>query len=178
METLFTNRKGQQGINVIGSIALAILIGAVILGLGATILEKIKDTQTDKSITIPNNESFGWQGNNTEFVLVQNTITPSSGVAYCNATKLLLDGNFSMSTGGIKILNTSKAPGGNATFDSCSYNVTYSYLIGSSALNTSGFGLTGVNTFASFIPTVAIVAIAGVVIGIILFFFGRTRRIG
>ena len=47
--------------------------------------------------------------------------------------------------------------------------------INGSAYNTSGFGITGMVTIAEFIPTIAIVAVAAIVIGIILVFFGRQR---
>ena len=76
----------------LGTIAIALVVAAVILGMGATILEKIKDTQSDES-----------------------------------------------------------------------------------AQNASQFGLDGLGTMAEFIPTIAIVAVAAIVIGIILVFFGRGR---
>ena len=80
-------------ISDLGTIAIALVVAAIILGMGSTILEKIQETQvTDK-------------------------------VAY----------------------------------------------------NASGFGLSGLNTMAEFIPTIAIVAVAAIVIGIILVFFGRQR---
>lgn len=41
------------------------------------------------------------------------------------------------------------------------------------AYNASGFGLTGLATLASYVPTIALVAVAAVVIGIILVFFSR-----
>ena len=88
------NKKAQAfTINDLGTIAIALVIAAVILGMGATILEKIQGTQT---------------------------------------TDL-------------------------------------------HAFNASGFGLSGLNTMAEFIPTIAIVAVAAIVIGIILVFFGRQR---
>ena len=89
------NKKAQQrfSINDLGTIAIALVVAAVIIGMGATILEKIQGTQ-----------------------VVNNT-----------------------------------------------------------AFNTTGFGLTGMNTLAEFIPTIAIVAVAAIVIGIILVFFGRGR---
>lgn len=46
-------------------------------------------------------------------------------------------------------------------------------VVNSTAFNTSGFGLTGMNTLASYIPTIALVAVAAIVIGIIIVFFGR-----
>ena len=91
------NKKAQRfTISDLGTIAIALVVAAVILGMGATILEKIQSTQS----------------------------------------------------------NVSGADTG--------YNV-------------SNYGLTGLSTMAEFIPTIAIVAVAAIVIGIILVFFGRPR---
>jgi len=88
------NKKAQAfTINDLGTIAIAIVVAAVILGMGGTILEKIQDTQT------------------------------INGTAY----------------------------------------------------NSTGYGSTGLVTLAEFIPTIAIVAVAAIVIGIILVFFGQRR---
>ena len=85
------DKKAAFTINDLGTIAIALVVAAVILGMGATILEKVQGTQT------------------------------LNGTAY----------------------------------------------------NSTGYGLTGMNTMAEFIPTIAIVAVAAIVIGIILVFFGR-----
>ena len=88
------NKKAQRfTISDLGTIAIALVVAAIILGMGATILEKIQSTQT------------------------------TNGSAY----------------------------------------------------NSSEFGLSGMTTMAEFIPTIAIVAVAAIVIGIILVFFGRPR---
>ena len=47
--------------------------------------------------------------------------------------------------------------------------------VNGTAYNTSTFGIEGLSTIAEFIPTIAIVAVAAIVIGIILVFFGRPR---
>lgn len=44
------------------------------------------------------------------------------------------------------------------------------------AYNATTSGLTGVNTLASYIPTVALVAVAAVVVGIVLMFFGKSNN--
>ena len=80
-------------ISDLGTIAIALVVAAIILGMGATILEKIRDTQTTDKV----------------------------------------------------------------------------------AYNASSYGLTGLSTMGEFIPTIAIVAVAAIVIGIILVFFGRPR---
>lgn len=53
-------------------------------------------------------------------------------------------------------------------------------LKGINTVNSSGFnatvdGIAGINNMAEFIPTISIIMVAGVVIGIIIMFFGRGR---
>ncbi len=93
LKALRSSKKAQAfTIADLGTIAIALVVAAVILGMGATILEKIKSTQSDET-----------------------------------------------------------------------------------AKNATQFGLDGLSTMSEFIPTIAIVAVAAIVIGIILVFFGRQR---
>ena len=89
------SKKGQRAFTIsdLGTIAIALVVAAVILGLGSTILEKLQNTQN----------------------------------------------------------------------------------INGAAFNVSTFGLQGMIALAEFIPTIAIVAVAAIVIGIVLVFFGRQR---
>lgn len=89
------NKKAQRAFSIsdLGTIAIALVVAAVILGMGATILEKLQGMQTTDKV----------------------------------------------------------------------------------AYNATNYGLTGLNTMAEFIPTIAIVAVAAIVIGIIIVFFGRQR---
>ncbi|KKK77108.1 hypothetical protein LCGC14_2856930 [marine sediment metagenome] len=173
MKGLSNNRKGQSNISSIGAIAIAILVAVVILGLGATILDKIQGAQTDSSTTIADNQSFTWPGNNTLTGFDRARVQTGSVVVYCNATKLGLGINYSVESSGVKVYNDTVTDG--SPFEQCLYNMTFAYNYGSSAYNSSGFGLAGVSTFAEFIPSVAIVAMAAIVIGILLVFFGRTK---
>jgi len=174
METL--NKKGQAGINDIGSFAIAILIGAIVLGLGATILSTVQNAQTDASATTPNNQSFTWPGNDTITTFLDGRVDTGSVAVYCNESLLSLDLNYTVSSGGVNLINISPSVGGvGGGLALCGFNMSYSYAIGSSARNTSEFGIDGLNTMAEFIPTIAVVAIAAVVIGVILIFFGRRR---
>ena len=89
---LFKHKKGQAfTLSDLGNVGIALVVAAIILGLGATVLASIQATQTTNSV----------------------------------------------------------------------------------AFNATGYGLTGVSTLASYVPTIAIVAAAAVVIGIILVFFAR-----
>ncbi len=163
-----------MNISSLGVIAMSLLVAAVILGLGGTILEKIQGTQTDNSNTIPNNESWAWPGNNTLQGFEQSRVQTGSVVVYGNATKLTLNANYTVSSSGVKIINISAND--NDSYELLIYNMTYSYNYGGEARNSSRFGLTGIATVAEFIPTIAIVAVAAIVIGIILVFFGRKKE--
>ena len=187
MTSLQSNRKGQQqlGINSIGAIAMAILIGVVIMGLGGTVLQKIQETQSDN--TASTNETITWTGNNTNMSLVQSRINTGSIILYNNGSIVNKgtgdNANYSAGESFINIINTSginnaggpKGVNGSDWITS-DLNVSYSYLIGSQARNTTGFGLTGILTFSEFVPTIAIIAAAAIVIGILLLFFGRRRQ--
>lgn len=52
-------------------------------------------------------------------------------------------------------------------------NIQTTQTVNSTGFNTTGSGLTGLNTLASYIPTIALVAVAAIVVGIVLVFFSR-----
>ena len=166
--------KAQMGIQAIGGIAIAILIAAVVLGLGGTILSSIQEGQTDSSATIIN-QTFTWPGNNTLVSFNADRVSTSSVVLYCNVSLLTVNQNYTVAANGIYITNQTTLE--NSSIQLCHYNMTYNYNYGSVAYNSSNEGMTGTNTLAEFIPTIAIVAIAGIVIGIILVFFRRKELI-
>ena len=179
MSRLYYNRKGQQQLNIssLGVIALTLVLAAVILGLGATVLDKIKATQTDSSNTV-DNKTLTWAGNNTAISLGQGRISASSGVLYSNNTLVNnpSDANYTLGDSSITITNVTD--NGTASFEwvTSNLNLTFTYKFGSAARNTTGFGTTGTNTMAEFIPTIAIIAVAAIVIGIVLVMFGRRRE--
>ena len=89
--TMYGSKKAQRSFTIsdMGSIVITLVIFAVILSMGATILDKNKDLQT----------------------------------------------------------------------------------VNGSAFNTTNFGLDGINTMAQFLPTIAIVFVVVIVLGILIFFF-------
>ena len=182
MNELCSSRKAQQSptnaIIGVGMIAITLMVAAVIIGLGNTILEKISVTQTDNSATIANNESFAYPGNNTLTTFTNSRVQTGSVRVYCNATILTagVTQNYTTETFGVRIINQTAATSGmGLDLQLCTYNMTYAFNYGSSARNTTQFGVVGLSTMGSFLPTVAIVAMAGIVIGIILVFFGRRK---
>ena len=185
MKALLTNKKAQEQqsftINSVGSIAIMLLVAAVILGLGGTILEKIQNTQTDDNSAVIN-QTLTWAGNNTNIALIADTVNLGGFILYNNATivnKGGVNGNYTLTDGGIIILNQTVG-GANgedvASWITSDLNASYNYRIGSAARNNTGFGLDGLNTMAQFIPTVSIVAAAAIIIGLMLVFFGRRKE--
>ena len=161
-------------ISGIGQIAIAILIAAVILGLGATILNKMQATQTDAVASTITDQEFAWPGNNTEVAFDTgdlNRIITGSVLLLANGTAMEVNTNFTTTSVGVSVINTS----GNAVWDDYNFSMSYGWNFGSSARNASGFGKTGMSTMSEFIPMIAIIAMAAIVIGIILVFFGRKK---
>ncbi len=176
MKCLPSSRKGQRAMNIstMGVVAISLLIAAVILGLGGTILEKIQDTQSDDTGITSNNQSFTVAANNSETAFAQARVNTGSVIMYGNGSVMTLGTNYTVSGSGVKVFVDSD---GDVLADlvDVHFNMTYDYQIGSIAFNGSNFGKTGVLTLAEFIPTIAIVAVAAIVIGILLVFFGRRK---
>ena len=174
MNSLPSNRKGQGQLRIasLGVIAITLVVAAVILGMGGTILEKIQGIQTDSSATIPNNESLTWTGNNTAIGLAEGRIISGTEQVW-NASDLMTAGvDYFMGDGTITFTNDTDA----VDWLTDKLNISYSYNYGSEAYNSSNYGMTGVATMAEFIPTIAIVAVAAIIIGILMVFFGRKKE--
>lgn len=155
-------------INDLGPMAIAILTVAVVLGLGASILSSFQTSQTDLAASY-GNETLTWTGNNTAMGLSEARVIASSVVLYNNGTLVNQGNNYTVGSNTITVVNTTST----VTWVTSDLNATYSYQYGSYARNSSDYGLTGVTTLASYVPTIALVIIASIVIGIILVFFSR-----
>ncbi len=185
MKGLTKCRKGQKTFNIasLGVIAIALVVAAVILGMGGTILEKIQGAQSDSSATVSNNDSLTWAGNNTAISFIQSRISTSTVVLYNNGTKVNkgsgTSANYTVTSTAITILNSSLGPKGVTGSDwlTSELNASYSYSYGGVAFNSSNSGLTGVATMSEFIPTIAIVAVAVIVIGLVMVMLGRRREV-
>ncbi len=173
MNSLLNSKTGQEKFTLAGfaSIAIALLVAAVILGMGGTILDKIQTTQSDGSATVAN-ETFDWVENNSLFQFTETRT--SSVVVYCNVTLMVAGTNYTVNGDGFRVQNQTGAASVES-FDNCRFNASYNYNFGSVARNSTDFGLTGIVTMAEFIPTIAIVAVAAIVIGLILVMFGRRK---
>ena len=170
---IFDNTKGQTkgtGIEGIGTIAISLLIAAVILGLGANILTSIKDTAEDNTAAF-GNQSLTWGGNNTAVSFTNARVVTSSVVLYNNGTTINQGTNYTVTEGAITILNTTST----VNWVEAAINVSYNYRFGSAERNVTDQGIVGQVTMASFLPTIALVAIAAIIIGFVLVMFRRKQ---
>lgn len=175
MKELSKYKKGQQtNISQIGVIAMSLIVAVIVLGLGATILDKIQTTQTVNTGSHAN-DSCTYTTNNTICTLsAGNSI--SSTVVVWNQSTLVNLGNYTVSGDTVTLteIDTEDGPM-NWSFATGGVNISYDYTLGGSAYNASGYGLSGMVTLAEFVPTIAIVAVAAIIIGIIMVFFGRRK---
>jgi len=169
-------KKAQMNLANLGSIAMALVVAVVIIGIMGTILAEIQGTQADNTVSLANNKSFTWVDNDTVFSFAEDRVSTGSVVMYCNDTKMGLNVNYTTNSSGVRIQNqTASDTGSNSSFNNCLYNMTFSYNIGSEAYNISNKGQSANVTLANFIPTIAIVAISAIIIGLVLVMFRRRQ---
>ena len=175
MKNIFGNKKGQSfTIQSIGQIAIALLVVVIIIGLSTTILEKIKKTADDDGGNT-GNISLTWVANNTAIDFGGDERLTGGGTVF-NGTG---DANVIPNTLWTIFLNSTIVFTNNTNqtgWDTANFVLNANTLIGSSSFNITGLGIDGQGTLAEFVPTIAIIAIAAVVIGIVLVFFGRRKE--
>lgn len=151
------------------AVIVIIVILAVILGVGSTVLDKIQDTQLPITAKVTN-ETF--TASNTSFTNLGAPAFVPGSVTVSNASGALTSNNFTVSdnTGGIQVTDFH--------LEGVLLNATYTSSTGSSAFNATQDGLIGLDAFSDFQPTIAVILVAVIIIGLLLsgFAFVQTRR--
>ena len=166
----------------IATLALTIITVGIILTLGAAILSNLQKVQGGTTGTLRLNQTF------TMTVIpsaIAHNITlnlsnagANSVEVYNNTYRIAQSKNWTLSSEA-NVVNLTNGwdvdVAGTWLNGTTSLKVAYTYVINTTtiAYNASGYSLTGVNTLASYIPTVALVAILMVVVGIIIVMFKR-----
>ena len=165
----------------IAPLAITFLVTVIILGLGAIILTGFQNNMQDLFAT--QNVSLTWAGNNTAMSLTESRV--ETVTLYNNGTVLNYGGgvNYTFTSGTLTIINqTSNLFNGTLGASAPNQivtdklNATIGYRYGSVARNTTGFGMTSLNTIASYMPLLALISIAAVVVGIVLVMFVRKKE--
>ena len=168
------NKKAENmGVDSLLLFVILFLILAITLSLGTDILTSIQDTQDNDESTLANNESLTWAGNATAITSLQETVIASSVILYNNGSIVNNpnDVNYTVveSNHSIIIYNVSA----NYAWVTNALNITYSFHIGSAQRNITGQGITTQITLAKWTPTIALVIIIAIIIGILITYLAR-----
>lgn len=151
-------------------VVLALVVIAIVLGVGSNVLDTVQDTQSTQSDLLQTNESR--VGN----VTLSKAGTPVLGRTNIdNATEIVRNASpsFTVQTrtthynltkdGVFRWIN---AAGVNQSGE---FNITYNYTVFVETLqyNASGKGLQGLDSVSDFQPTIAVVAVAVVILGLL-----------
>ena len=155
----------------IASAGISIGVAVLVLTVMVLIITAIQGETPDASNNY-GNQSLTWAGNATEIPWDLPRVVLGSVVLYNNGSKVNQGTNYTVTSDGITILNSSGgAPAPQSEWVTDKLNVSFSYLYGSSARNTTEAGLQSQETFSSFIPLVALAIIGGLIIGIVLRYY-------
>lgn len=162
--------KGKKG-QVLGDLpktAVSLFTVAITLSLLALVLLSFNQQQLNSAGTSGNN-TFAFV-NNSPVAVGQSNLVPGSETVW-NGTVLLLPGNYTVNYAGgtITVVNQTTVWFAN------NLNISYQYYIGSTAKNITGYGLTANNTLASYMPTVSLVLVAVLIIGLVFTMFRRNN---
>lgn len=175
---LLKNRKASiEGtpIGVIMTFVVLLLVIAVVISFGAETLNSIQYSQSNDVSTLANNQTLTWGGNNTAISLLANNIVGGTFVLYDNGTKVNQGTNYTLNLadGTVTIINITAPVGGWITE---TLNASYSYFIGSDERNITGKGITTQVTFAKWLPTIALVLIISVILGILIVYLANRMK--
>ena len=156
-------------IAALGGIAITFIVVAIILSFGADILGDIRTDQlitNTGSVTI---ESFTANATLANLRIINDStwLIRNKTVTYIQT----IDYHIDFTTSVIRWVNT--------TADTQLINATYTYLYDEHPYeyNVSGSGLASVQKLGDWLPTIALVIIASVIIAIIMMYLGGKRNL-
>jgi len=177
MERLSLSQKKGQ-VSGLAPAIIALLIAGVFLVMGVIILQELRDLDTliSSSETVTN-ETGAWI-NATAYPLDDEDGDKTGGfsvTAAANATNNGTGGYWVIGSGNYTVDATLGTVTGTAgrTDNYSDVNITYTYSSGEEAWDATNSSLFGISTFADFWEIIVIAIITTLVMGLLLFAFGR-----
>ena len=179
--------RTKQGfeLQAVAGLALVFLVVAIVISFGSTIVQDLQDETISTTSETIYNETVVTLGNDatSQLVACVGQIAPSWTALYVqNATEAGFatvgdaDAAFNntdliIAAGGLATISPEidAAGWGNATTLNVTYTCTYN--AGEGDYNVTVAGQEGLGTFADWLPTLALIVVAAVVIGIIVRYF-------
>lgn len=157
---------------ILGFVILFVTL-SLVLSLNSDLLTTIRDTQEDRTLSHAN-ITLTWAGNNTAMDLTAGRITPNSERVYNNGSLIARQSNnYTVNFEGGAIIIKNQSGFGTPEWVTCCINISFDYAYGSTQRNATEFGLTTQNTIAKRLPTIALIIIIAIVIGVLLAYFLR-----
>ena len=172
--------KYKKGFEIQALIGLGItfVVIAIVLSFGATILKNMQEGQVEGTTQWIYNETVSSLGNDTKTILAGGHglidvawiqtgayLINVTGVGDANSTAIIIYND------GYAAITSQHDEGGWGNDTDFQVTYSYSYTIGNADYNASEYGMDSVSEFASWLPTLAIIIIAAVIIGIIIRYF-------
>jgi len=157
----------------VGIGAIALLVFAIVLGIGGDIMDNVQDVQNDSTRLTYYNQTFTADNSNATGNTEAFNITHCQGHAIINV-RCGSTGNASLTVNAGNYTTDNTSCPRTITFNSNNtWNVTSSYHapIYGYDYNTSQAGEEGIWTFTDWIGTIAVTLVAGIVLALIAGFF-------
>ena len=159
----------------IAPIAIILVISAIIISIGTQILGEVKTSDTISTTTVTN-ESQNFAANNTYYAFDTQPVKSVKAMYYFSNTTFIIPSTYYAYTTGnaaeIKIYTNSSVAGyPNITattyyFDYTTYDIAY---------NITEKGQEGLESLGDWLPTIALVVAAVIVIGTIMGFLAKKQ---
>ena len=171
-------QKKFKGLTVaaLGGMALTVVVAAIIISMGSSILSGLQDIQEEIAYVTVTNEGPYIFPNATDATPYNLNVTyyPVTSITIFNGTSVVtLSLNYSVVNAALGQYNITNWNNSLGDTESVEVNYTYSRPEYTTAYNATGKGLTGMITFANWIPMIALVVVAAIVIGVIVTYLGK-----
>lgn len=176
---MFQNRRGN--LDRLVPTALTIIVTIIVLVIMIQVNSNFQSQQSQTTATVAN-ETITFV-NNTATGLAQNNLIGGSMVVYGgNGTSVLnpqikilnVGRNYTVDYNGGSITFLNQTP--DDWFGRSTLNVSYQYYFGSYSYNISRYGVSGLSTLNSYMPTVVLVLVAAIIVGIIFSYLIVKKR--
>lgn len=147
-------------LKTLAALAIIVLVAGVSLVLGGVINDEIYDTMRDRDSAQSSSTDEVTLSDGTYVALTHDDIISVSSVSNATGTTLT-SGNYTIEN------NAGQIRLDDATYDGLDFNVSYSWYINTHSTNASEQVGSSLGTMASFLPIVALVVIAVVIIALI-----------
>ena len=155
----------------LSGVAVLIVVAVIIVAIGGTILQEVK-TNNYESVSVALEAHSVSDSDVEENVLLDNYGRYISSLVvssiYSNTSDLCTASNYTAQTTNMSVTFAAESQGLGCNCSTIACNITYTFQGMTQASNASAGGQSAMTTLAKWTPTVALVAAAAILLGIII----------